>query len=141
MKKFGTEVWLHRTEDGVLVGISSLGENYWKWPPPNGAKKLISIIPCVGLHKEFFGEPRDAASEMRYAAQILDHLIYEAATKTHRMPIIGLMVDEQNSRAIRFYEKEGFVQLPSTHKSGGIVYKRMALDISGLVNQPTISAT
>jgi ribosomal protein S18 acetylase RimI-like enzyme len=39
------------------------------------------------------------------------------------------MVDEQNLRAIRFYEKAGFVQLVKPHVSGGVTYLRMALDI------------
>jgi hypothetical protein len=135
MKKYGTEVWLHRTEEGVLVGVSSLGEREWSWPPPKGPKTLISIIPCVGIQKAFQGEPRDVPPEERFAAQILDHLIYEATTKKHRHPLIGLMVDEVNKRAIRFYEKAGFAHLPKPHKSQGVVYLRMALDLSEFVAQ------
>jgi hypothetical protein len=130
MKEYGTEVWLHWTEEGELVGVSSLGENRWSWPPPKGPKRLINIIPCVGVHKNFHGEPRDAPPEERFAAQILDHLIYEATTKSHREPIIGLMVDEKNGRAVRFHEKAGFQRLVKPHVSGGVTYLRMALDIS-----------
>jgi hypothetical protein len=60
LHKYGTEVWLHRTEEGELVGVSSLGESQWSWPPPRGPKRRISIIPCVGLHKALQGQPRDA---------------------------------------------------------------------------------
>jgi hypothetical protein len=118
-----------------LVGVSSLGENRWSWPPPKGPKRLISIIPCVGIQKAFQGEPKDAPPEERFAAQVLDHLIYEATTKTHRDPLIGLMVDAQSPRAIRFYEKAGFVRLVKPHVSGGVTYLRMALDISALIKQ------
>ncbi len=133
MKIHGTEVWLHWTEEGKLVGVSSLGESRWSWPPPKGPKRLINIIPCVGVHRNFQGEPKDAPPEERFAAQILDHLIYEATTKTHRDPLIGLMVDEKNGRAIRFYEKAGFQRLVKTHRSGEVTYLRMALDISTLM--------
>lgn len=141
MQKYGTEVWLHWTEEGELVGVSSLGESKWSWPPPSGPKRLINIIPCVGLHKNFQGEPKSAPPEERFAAQIFDHLLFEATTKTHREPLIGLMVDEKNGRAIRFYEKSGFQRLVKPHVSGGITYLRMALDISGLVLQEKTSAS
>lgn len=135
MKNRGTEVWLHWTEEGELVGVSSLGESRWSWPPPKGPKRLINIIPCVGLQKAFHGEPKDAPPEERFAAQILDHLIYEATTKKDRDPLIGLMVDEENKRAIRFYEKAGFQRLEKPHMSGGVTYMRMALDISTITEQ------
>jgi hypothetical protein len=135
MKKYGTEAWLHWTEEGELVGVSSLGESRWSWPPPKGPKRLINIIPCVGVQKAFQGEPKDAPPEERFAARILDHLIYEATTKTHRDPLIGLMVDEENRRAIRFYEKAGFERLVKPHVSRGVTYLRMALDIGAVMQQ------
>jgi GNAT superfamily N-acetyltransferase len=135
IKNFGTEVWLHWTEQNELVGVSSLGESRWSWPPPKGTKTLINIIPCVGVAKAFQGEPKEVPPAERYAAQILDHLIYEATTKKHRHPLIGLMVDQANKRAIRFYEKAGFIHLVQPHQSRGVVYQRMALDISALVQK------
>jgi hypothetical protein len=133
MKDYGTQVWLHRTEEGELVGVSSLAERHWSWPPPTGPKKLLSIIPCVGLQKAFQGEPKDVAPEERFAVQILDHLIHEATTRIHREPLIGLMVDEENKRAIRYYEKAGFIRLPKPYHRAGLNYLRMALDISAFV--------
>jgi len=130
MKKYGTEVWLHWKEKVELVAVSSLGESKWSWPPPKGPKKLISVIPCVGLQRLFQGEPKEAPPEDRFAAQVLDHLIYEAKAKTNREPLIGLMVDEENKRAVRFYEKAGFAHLVKPHVSQGVTYLRMALDIS-----------
>jgi hypothetical protein len=61
IQRFGIEVWLYRTEEGELVGFSSLGENTWRFPLPKGPKHLISYIPFIGVHERFQGEPRDAA--------------------------------------------------------------------------------
>jgi hypothetical protein len=60
---------------------------------------------------------------------------YEAITKKHRHPIIGLMEDEENKRAIRFYEKAGFAHLSKPRKSQGVIYLCMALDIAEFVVQ------
>jgi RimJ/RimL family protein N-acetyltransferase len=162
MKNHGTEIWLHwieesepaegssggtdRVEAGTekrkrLVGVSSLGQTQWRWPPPKGPKRLLNIIPCVGLQKAFQGEPKDAPAGERFASQILDHLIYEATTRTHREPRIVLMVDEENLRAIRFYEKAGFARLPQPHVSRGVRYLRMAMDISQFLRQGQTPST
>src|SRR5436305_209688 len=60
IKQFGTEVWLHWTEKGELVGFSSLGQNTWSIPMPRGPKSRINYIPFIGVHANFKGEPREA---------------------------------------------------------------------------------
>lgn len=142
IKTFGIEVWLYRTEEGELVGFSSLGENAWSLPPPKGPKHRISYIPFIGVRREFHGEPKDAAREDKFAYQILDDLIEYAAAKTAQRkdltPVIGLSVERENTRAIRFSLNRGFVdaKTPRKDKRTGVVYERMFLNIAGLVASP-----
>jgi hypothetical protein len=51
--------------------------------------------------------------------------------------VIGLSVDTENSRAIRFYENRGFVDArsPRTDRESGVVYKRMFLNIESIVER------
>jgi ribosomal protein S18 acetylase RimI-like enzyme len=139
IQTYGIEVWLYRTEEGSLVGYSSLGENTWSLPLPKGPKYRISYIPFIGVHEHFQGEPRDAARDDKFAYQILDDLIEYAAEKTAKRtdlhPVIGLSVDQENRRAIKFYQNRGFVDArsPRTDKTSGVVYLRMFLNIEDLV--------
>jgi ribosomal protein S18 acetylase RimI-like enzyme len=140
IKQFGIEVWLYRTGEGELVGFSSLGENTWSFPLPKGPKHRISYIPVIGVHERFQGEPKDAERDDKFAYQILDDLIEYTAEKTASRPdlypVIGLSVDQDNTRAIRFYQNRGFVDArsPRTDKTTGIVYMRMFLNIEELVH-------
>ncbi len=111
MRQFGTEVWLYRTPEGSLVGFASLGATTYTWPPRSKKKERVSVIPCIGIQDHFKGEPKDAPREERYAYQILDDLIAEAASRTDRYPLLVLSVDEENKRASRFYESRGFRNL------------------------------
>jgi ribosomal protein S18 acetylase RimI-like enzyme len=139
MRRFGIEVWLYRTDEGELVGFSSLGENTWSFPLPKGPKHRISYIPFIGVEARFQGEPRDVARDDKYAYQILDDLIEYAAEKTAARPdlypVIGLSVDQQNNRAIRFYLNRGFVDArsPREDRTTGVVFARMFLNIESLV--------
>src|SRR5947209_5714107 len=81
MRQRGTEVWLYRTQEDVLVGYASLGENTWSLPLPKGPKHLISYIPFIGVAQRFQGEPREADRDDKFAYQILDDLIEYAAAK------------------------------------------------------------
>jgi ribosomal protein S18 acetylase RimI-like enzyme len=138
MKQWSIEVWLYRTEDGQLVGFASLGKNQWSLPPPKGPKHWINYIPYIGVQKKFQGEPTDAARDDKFAYQILDDLIEYAATKTDVEPYIGLSVDRENRRAIRFYENRDFVdaKTPRKEKATGVIYDRMLLGITKLVPRP-----
>jgi ribosomal protein S18 acetylase RimI-like enzyme len=106
---------------------------------PDGPKHLISYIPFVGVHERFQGEPKDAARDDKFAYQILDDLIEYAAEKTAARtdlhPVIGLSVDRDNKRAIKFYLNRGFVDArsPRTDRHTGVVYERMFLNIESLV--------
>jgi len=139
IKRYSIEVWLYRTEEGELVRFSSLGENTWSFPLPKGPKHRISYIPFIGVHERFQGEPRDAARDDKFAYQILDDLIEYTAEKTAARPdlypVMGLSVDPQNTRAIRFYLNRDFVDAksPRADRTTGVVYTRMFLNIESLV--------
>jgi hypothetical protein len=113
-----------------------------EFPAPERSKLLISYIPFIGIQHAFQGEPRDAARDDKFAYQILDDLIEYAAEKTagrtDLYPAIGLSVDGDNKRAIRFYENRGFVNAntPRKDKRTGVVYERMFLNIASLVATP-----
>jgi hypothetical protein len=128
MRNYGTEVWLYRDEDGVLVGYSSLGEQRFTWPVKSKKKELVNVIPFFGIQEPFQGEPRNGPREERYAHQITEDLLASAAGKTDRYPLVVLSVDEENRRAIRFYEGWGFfnLKIPRVVEKKNVIYRRMA---------------
>jgi GNAT superfamily N-acetyltransferase len=119
----GTQVWLYFTVDGALVGYGSLGTTTWRWPPPDGPKETVSIIPSFAVQTPYQGQPRDAPPEGRYACQIIADLIARAKEQGTR--ILGLFVDRRNARATAFYRRIGFQPLPDE----GRPYLRMFLDL------------
>lgn len=134
---FGTEVWLYR-EAGTLIGYASLGERMFTWPLRSKKKELVSVIPFIGVQKQFQGEPRDAERDDKYAYQILDDLLANAAEKAmsgKHFALVTLSVDDRNKRAIRFYECREFVDLkiPRLDPDKGITYTRMARGLDDLV--------
>lgn len=119
MQKLGTRVWLYRDESGVIVGFGSLGTTRRKWPPPSGEYANLVIIPMLGIDYRFQGKPADP--RFRYSNQILSHLQYEAIQlfESHQragrstLPVLMLYVHRDNARAIRLYEKFGFIAEPA----------------------------
>jgi len=126
MRNYRTEVWLYRDPAGVLVGFGSLGQNKYTWPLKSKRKELVSVIPFIGVHKDFQGEPKGAKREDKYAYQILDDLLLCAAEKMDRYPLLTLSVDSRNTRAIQFYEWRDFVNLNLPKMQGEVTYVRMA---------------
>jgi ribosomal protein S18 acetylase RimI-like enzyme len=134
MKK-GTRVWLFETEAKEVVGFGSLGTSRWNWPPPDGSKATIVLIPMLGIAERFHGQPPDL--EWRYSRQIMGHLIAEAqklalagAAKAAGEPQwLVLMVHRDNARAIRFYEQCGYELIPGVERRNNHVV--MKLWISG----------
>ncbi len=116
--KRGTRVWLFENATGEIVGFGSLGMSTWKWPPPDGAKSTLVLIPMLGIDQKFHGEPPDP--DWRYSRQIMGHLIAEAQAlargqtddTSNIAPWLVLMVHRDNTRAIRFYEQCGFEVIP-----------------------------
>ena len=138
MKLYGTEVWLYRDDQGKLVGFSSLGQTKYTWPVGSKKKEKVNVIPFIGVHADFKGEPKDADRDDKYAYQILDDLLATAVDRALSSGIYALIVlnvDDQNKRAIRFYEHREFVDLkiPREDKDKGITYMRMARHLDDLI--------
>jgi ribosomal protein S18 acetylase RimI-like enzyme len=116
--KRGTSVWLFETRQGEVVGFASLGTSTWKWPPPDGAKTTVALIPMLGIDARFHGQPPDP--QWRYSRQIMSHLIAAALDMVRQWrgdasmtpQWLVLMVHRDNARAIRFYEQCGFELIP-----------------------------
>lgn len=114
----GTKVWLFETAEGEIVGFGSLGPTRWRWPPPDGSRTVVLLIPMLGLDIRFQGQPPDP--QWRFARQIMSHLASEARAMSGQSaeatgtPIdwLVLLVHRDNQRAIRFYEKCGFELIP-----------------------------
>ena len=115
----GTRVWLFETDQGEIVGFGSVGTSVWRWPPPDGARANLVLIPMLGIDMRFQGKPADP--EWRYSRQIMQHLIAEGQKIAREWPEdfgqrpqwMVLMVRNDNARAIRFYEQSGFELIPN----------------------------
>ncbi len=130
MEAHGTRVWLFETQQGDMVGFGSVGTSAWRWPPPDGARTNIVLIPMLGIDARFQGQPSDPA--WRYSRQIMAHLIAEGQRIAHESPEdpgkkpqwMVLMVRAENARAIRFYEQCGFELIPNVvRKNNHVVMK------------------
>lgn len=116
--KRGTRIWLFETEQGEKVGFASIGTSTWRWPPPDGAKTTVVLIPMFGIDVRYRGQPREP--DWRYSRQIMAHLVSEGQRIASAWPgdpvarpqWLVLMVHRDNSRAIRFYEQCGFELIP-----------------------------
>lgn len=61
------KVFLYRNQSGELIGFGSLGKTKAEWPMPDGPRIPVAIIPWIGLHKRYHGEPNgnDAEGQRR----------------------------------------------------------------------------
>jgi ribosomal protein S18 acetylase RimI-like enzyme len=94
----------------------------------------------MAIQKQFWGCPADAAAADKYSAYLMDDVIAEARRIQHDdAPYLGLLVHAQNQRAIRVYEKAGFVIVPGVYKdkATGVEYTRMLLDLTLSANEST----
>src|SRR5262249_48350007 len=115
--RLGTSrVWLYRLPStGEVVGFSSLGTSQWSYPKPKDDKITVSILPNVAVQSQYHGKPDNVTADMKYSAQIMGHLLYEARILGNR--ILGLFVDAQNAKARAFYERKiGFKYLDDPSK-------------------------
>jgi ribosomal protein S18 acetylase RimI-like enzyme len=117
--KRGTRVWLFETAEGDIVGFGSVGTSQWRWPPPDGARTTIVLLPMLGIDVRYRGLPPDPA--WRYSRQMMAHLVAEGqriarewSGEAEKKPQwLVLMVHRENARAIRFYEQCGFELIPN----------------------------
>ncbi len=129
--KRGTRVWLFENGMREVVGYGSIGSTNWKWPPPEGKRATIVYIPMLGIAERFQGQPSD--TDWKYSNQIMGQLISEARTHTaawpnddiKRLKWLALLVHPENTRAVRFYERWGFEQIPDVVRSHGNVIMKL----------------
>lgn len=127
----GTRVWLFESADGEVIGFGALGVSRWNWPPPDGSKATIALIPMLGMAERFHGQPLDP--DWRYSRQIMGHLIAEAqdlARSSREAEVeapewLVLMVHRENTRAIRFYEQCGFELIPGVERRNNHVVMKL----------------
>jgi ribosomal protein S18 acetylase RimI-like enzyme len=131
--KRGTRVWLFETAEGEVVGFGSIGTSRWNWPPPDGDRTTIALIPMLGIVTRFHGVPPDR--EWRYSHQIMGHLIAEAQKLAHGASEeatngpewLALMVHRDNARAIHFYEECGFEVIPGVERRNNHIVMKLWL--------------
>jgi ribosomal protein S18 acetylase RimI-like enzyme len=104
-EKPGTEIWLYYLRDRC-VGYGVLGASSWRYPPPNGDRQDVTIIPMLGLLPECQGKPDGAAPEERYSSQLLSDLLSRATDRKPKVAV--LFVHPDNARAIGLYQRFGF---------------------------------
>jgi GNAT superfamily N-acetyltransferase len=111
IEKYGTEVWLYRSESLKLVGFCALGESRWTIA---GIPSRISIVPQFAIQNEYQGQPKDGTREDRFSVQILGDIIHKA--RLRGTPMLALEVHEENLGAIKLYTNVGFKELPDRKK-------------------------
>ena len=90
---------------------------------PQASSEYHSIFRCAD---EFSRRAEGlSARSSRSGNQILMDLVAKATA--HGTRVLGLFVDEDNKRAIKFYELAGFMSLTSAAKK----YRRMFLYLKG----------
>jgi ribosomal protein S18 acetylase RimI-like enzyme len=103
----GTEVFLYYNDQDELVAFGSIGKTRRRYPPPDGEYIHLSIIPSLAIQSQFQGQPNDGSP--KYSHQIMEDLIAQA--RQQGSDILTLDVHQENVRAIKVYEKFGFVAL------------------------------
>lgn len=129
--KRGSRVWLFETEAGAIIGFGSVGTSVWRWPPPDGAKTTIVLIPMLGIDARYRGRPTDP--EWRYSRQVMAHLISEGeqinrnwtGNTSERPEWLALMVRRDNARAIKLYEQFGFELISGVVRRNNHVVMKM----------------
>jgi len=104
----GTQVFLYYDGSNQLVGFGSIGTTHWSWPPPNGRRTELAIIPALAVQKRFWGHPkgRSVAPSDKYSRQILSDLIGRA--KLLPVTALALFVHKDNTHAIALYREIEF---------------------------------
>ena len=120
IEQYQTRVWIYRDEDRRIIGFAALGTTFWS-PAPKAKRLPVVIIPHIAVDAEFWGVPLGDP----YADQILDDIRSTAAEYRETHPLLVLAVWPENHRAIRFYERNGFVHIEPAMKDGHL---RMAIN-------------
>jgi GNAT superfamily N-acetyltransferase len=136
----GTRAWLYRNGDGHWVGVGFLGRSRWTFDRLTPKKRDVLIVPALGIHRDFKGEPAsdqssDPEIDGRYSSQIMRHLIDTASEIPVSLPadppVLGLFVHPENKPAMKLYERFGFRKIgpPYQCPNTGVVYNKYAVDL------------
>lgn len=99
-------------EGGFVVGYAALAfRNYAHPDDQSEARARYLTIYAVGVNTPLHGKPNPRAPRQTFAASIFSVIASFAAEKAGCAGL-SLWVRAGNGRAIRFYEKEGFVADP-----------------------------
>lgn len=104
-------------------------QSEWRWKSGSDPWIPLSIITWCAIHEDYHGELHEPKSE-RYANQVMEDLIGEAAETRTTRPVLGLFVHKENQRAIKFYERFRFTSegmLDYQDKVTKIQYQKMVL--------------
>lgn len=122
-----TTVWLYRLADGTLVGFGALAKSAWSWTQRKDPWIPVTVITWCGIQKDLQGQPLKSEGT-RYSHQIMDDLINEAMQDHVTHPVLGLMVDVKNIKAISLYKKFKFIDnIPTWTDSHGVTYQNMGV--------------
>lgn len=119
----GTQVWLYRNATGAVVGFGSLGTIRWDF---GGEYRKIQFIPMLGIVAGHQGLPKPDSGTPKYCHQLIAHLIAEAQVRASESSYLGLSVRPDNRRAIRLYERAGFVDVETENKRTKHMLVRLA---------------
>lgn len=126
------KVWLYRLSkpDGRIVGFGAMDKarEGWRWKGGKDPKVPVTLILWYGVQTPFKKQPPSANPDEHYSAAILDDLISCAYDDQETHPVLGLCVQQVNTRAIALYERKKFSERMSTYtdKETNVVYERMA---------------
>jgi hypothetical protein len=134
MENLETEVWLYETEDGDLVGFSSLGVTEMRYPNPSKSRPVpVLVVPNFGIAVAYRGFPPGSDKSKRYSRLIFADLMEKASRHPSGLNIIGLVVHPVNTGAIKFYADFGFRPFGKPRRDG---YIRMLRENLQQDNQP-----
>jgi GNAT superfamily N-acetyltransferase len=112
IRKYHNQVWLYYNNNDDLVGFGSLGTTSRPYPPPSGNRIKLAIIPSVAVQIRFKGQPVN--DPPKYSHQIILSLLNLAKTYDD-VNLLTLDVHKDNTRAIKFYKRFGFVPQGDIH--------------------------
>jgi hypothetical protein len=106
-------VWLYVLLESLdIVGFGSLGQMRWDLSELKEDRRLVSIIPNMGIRGEFHHKPVEAVDKFdRFSSQIISDLIAKAKDGENHPDLLGLYVHPENLGAIKLYERHGFVRM------------------------------
>lgn len=127
-----TLLFCARDDRNHILGFVDLAEQSLSWPKANGKRKAPSLhIKYIALATSYHGQP-NLPSTSKYAHRMLTDIVDLAIQDSRNFELLSLVVDQDNQRAIRLYDRFGFVDhgKPRADESdSSITYIRKVLPI------------